>query len=191
MIAPACSLQSYPSRLGFTPRFKRPLARLGLLVTSLFALGYAFEAQASQNQPTGAASNPVTALVSQSRPTFPAPGQYLFGQVPQPDQIGQGYMVLDNTGDRIYGALYLPNSSFDCFQGQIQGNQLAMTIINSYSQEAYPYSIALVSDTAVASDRLSNGLAPLSLSGFYALETVTDNDLRMLEMCRAVVNSQP
>jgi hypothetical protein len=69
--------------------------------------------------------------------------RHLFGQVAQPDQIGQGYMVVERSGDRVYGALYFPSSSFDCFHGQVEGTELAMTIINSYDQETYPYSVAL------------------------------------------------
>jgi hypothetical protein len=128
--------------------------------------------------------------LAQAPASFPAdgPGQYLFGQTPEPDQVGQGYMVLDNTGDRVYGALYFPSSSFDCFHGQVQGNQLAMTIINSYTQEAYPYSVALVTDTAIASSDSGNTIDPLGLDGFYQLDGPSDNDLRILEMCRGVVD---
>ena len=93
-------------------------------------------------------------------------------------------MVLESTGSRIYGAVYFPSSSFDCFQGQIQGNQLAMTIVDSYSQEAYPYNVALVTDTAIAATDLPQGLSPVNLTGFHAIPTITDQDLAMLEVCR-------
>jgi hypothetical protein len=160
-----------------------------MVAAGLIAVGFGLEAQANHGVPEEVTTTP-TARVTQSvtaQPTFPAPGRYLFGQVAEPDQIGQGYMVVESTGDRVYGALYYPSSSFDCFHGEVQGNQLAMTIINSYTQETHPYSIALVSDTAVASDNLSDGLTPLSLSGFHALDTLTENDLRMLSVCQATV----
>ncbi|MEB3252119.1 MAG: hypothetical protein VKO01_08285 [Cyanobacteriota bacterium] len=131
-----------------------------------------------------AQTSPATAALQTTSSRFPAPGRYLFGQVPTPNQIGQGYMVLESTGSQIYGAVYFPSSSFDCFQGQVQGNQLAMTIVDSYSQEAYPYSVALVADTAIAATNLPQGLSPVNLAGFHAIPTMTDQDLSMLEMCR-------
>jgi hypothetical protein len=97
----------------------------------------------------------------------------------------------ERTGDRVYGALYFPNSSFDCFHGLVQGNELAMTIVDSYSQESYPYSIALANDTSVASADLSNPLTSFSLSGFYALDTLSENDNRMLDICSGALVPAP
>lgn len=115
--------------------------------------------------------------------------RYLFGQVPQPDQIGQGYVVLERTGDRVYGALYYPSSSFDCFEGQVQGTAIAMTVINSYDPEdTYPYSLAMVEGPAVAASSASGELVPFGLDGFHALGSLSENDHRMLDMCRGVVD---
>lgn len=120
----------------------------------------------------------------------PAAERYLFGQSAQPDQVGQGYVVLERTGDRVYGALYYPSSSFDCFYGQVEGTELAMTIVNSYDQEAYPYSIAMVDGPVVASSNPSEVLAPFGLSGFHAIDTLSANDHRMLDMCRSTVGPE-
>ncbi|MGB3308355.1 MAG: hypothetical protein WBG32_15405 [Nodosilinea sp.] len=125
--------------------------------------------------------------VAQTTTALPEAGRYLFGQVPQPDKIGQGYVVLERTGDRVYGALYYPSSSFDCFYGQVEGTDLAMTIVNSYDQEAYPYSLALADGPAVATSETNGDLAPFGLSGFFALDTLSDNDHRMLDVCQAAV----
>lgn len=114
-------------------------------------------------------------------------GRYLFGQVPQADQIGHGYVVLERTGDRVYGALYYPSSSFDCFHGQVQGTDLAMTVINSYDQETYPYSLALADGSVVAAGETATELSPFGLDGFYAIGNLSDNDHRMINTCRAVV----
>jgi hypothetical protein len=136
--------------------------------------------------------NPVTeTAVAIAQATFPShgPGQYLYGQAPEPEQVGYGYVVLDSSADGIYGALYFPSSSFDCFHGQVQGNELAMTVIDSYSQESYAYSMALASDTAVASSSSNDSLEPLSLKDFYQLDGPSENDLRMLAICRGVIAS--
>lgn len=170
-------------------RLKRPLVRLALV----FALGLVLlpgtQAQAEDDQTIGsrttAMASPVFAQQrTAAEPVFPETGRYLFGQVPQRDQLGQGYIVLESTGEEVFGALYYPSSSFDCFRAQIQAGNLAMTITNSYTQETYPYSIALVSDTAVASTT-SDSLEPLSLQGFHQIDEINDNDLRLLETCRA------
>ncbi|HZG40369.1 MAG TPA: hypothetical protein VEZ50_16950 [Nodosilinea sp.] len=124
--------------------------------------------------------------VAQTAAASPAE-RHLFGQVAQPDQIGQGYMVVERSGDRVYGALYFPSSSFDCFHGQVEGTELAMTIINSYDQETYPYSVALADGPAVASSEAAGELAPFGLSGFFAIDTLSDNDHRMLDICRSAV----
>lgn len=112
--------------------------------------------------------------------------RHLFGQSPVADQIGHGYIVLERSGDRIYGALYYPSSSFDCFSGQVQDSALAMTIVNSYDQEAYPYSLALAEGPAIAT--AAGAPAPLGLDGFYAIEQLSANDLRMLDQCRSLLN---
>lgn len=109
-------------------------------------------------------------------------GRYLYGEAPEPDQLGKGYMVFEVNSGQIVGALYVPSSSFDCFHGELQGNQLAMTIINSYTQEIYPYNIALSADTTVASTQPGNP-APLQLDGFYRLDNLSDNDTRILNVC--------
>jgi hypothetical protein len=117
----------------------------------------------------------------------PMADRFLFGQTPQPDQIGQGYVVLERRADRVYGALYYPSSSFDCFYGQVQGTEMAMTIIDSYSQETYPYSLALVDGPVVATATSASEPLPFGLDGFHAIDSLSDNDHRMLDQCRSVV----
>jgi len=157
--------------------------RLG---AGLFALAAATTLVAATPQ---AQAEPLAMAQATNLPT--SSGRYLFGQAPEPDQAGLGYVVLERTGDRVYGALYFPNSSFDCFHGLVQGNELAMTIVDSYSQESYPYSIALANDTSVASADLSNPLTSFSLSGFYALDTLSENDNRMLDICSGALVPAP
>jgi hypothetical protein len=157
---------------------------------ALLSLG---QAQADERSTAAArkpaVERPILAQQIDAQPSFPEVGRYLFGQVPQRDQLGQGYIVLENTGDQVFGALYYPSSSFDCFRGQVQSGRLAMTVVNSYTQETYPYSIALVADTAIASP-YADSLEPLSLEGFHSINDISDNDLRLLETCRTVVTPE-
>jgi len=143
----------------------------------------------AQAQTVDSHTSPAALAIAQTA-TEPVGERYLFGQVPQPDQIGQGYVVLERTDDRVYGALYYPSSSFDCFEGQVQGTEIAMTVINSYDQaDTYPYSLAMVEGSAVASSDASGELIPFGLDGFHAIGDLSENDHRMLEMCSGVVSS--
>lgn len=163
-------------------RNRRPLI-YGLLGTAAVAtLGAAAQAQTVESPLTSGA------LAVAQTPIESVAERYLFGQVPEPDQIGQGYVVLERTGDRVYGALYYPSSSFDCFEGQVQGSEVAMTVINSYDPEdTYPYSIAMAEGPAVAANDASGALVPFGLEGFHAIGSLSENDHRMLDVCRGVV----
>ncbi len=153
-----------------------PLASLLMGGVALTAVGIAAPAPAVE-----------PLVIAQSVPVKPVAERYLFGQSAQPDQIGQGYVVMERTGDRVYGALYYPNSSFDCFHGQVQGAEVAMTIINSYDQESHAYSIALAEGPVVAAGETAGELVPFNLDGFRAIDTLSDNDHRMLDLCQEVV----
>lgn len=169
-----------------------PLSKLGLLaliVASFIPFAQQTTAQATQPNPM-AAPLPATVAVAAS-PTlaqtpaeFPADGTYLLGQSENPDQLGAAYMVFEANNGHLTGAIYMPSSSFDCFQAEVQGNELAMTIMNSYTEEQYPYAIALASDSAIAD--INGAATPFELEGFYQLNGPSDNDLRMLETCKAV-----
>lgn len=177
------------SRSVFSPlRWVTPRSWAGAVVACAVVLGVSLNAQANSSDPVALEGSPaIVETLAQAARSFPAPGQYLFGQSAEPDQIGHGYIAVESNGQDLYGALYFPGSSFDCFYGQVQGNALAMTIIDSYSEEAYPYSIALEPQSAIATEALGTTPVPLNLHGFHALNNLTDNDRRMLEVCRAEV----
>lgn len=132
------------------------------------------------------------AAIAQTAPAaptqiLPADGVYLYGQTPEPEQIGAGYMVFEAVDQQLVGALYMPNSSFDCFQGRLEGSELAMTITNSYTQESYPYAVALATNDAIAA--AGDVPAPLSLEGFHRIDELSENDLRILAVCKANLQS--
>lgn len=111
-------------------------------------------------------------------------GPHLFGQASEPGKIGVVYTVFAVQGDRITGAFYMPQSSFDCFQGRVTGDRLSVTVRDSYEQTTSPYSIALVqAESPIAS---SNIAAPQTgLDGFDRIASLSANDQRVLDVCRA------
>ncbi|NJO09289.1 MAG: hypothetical protein HC873_06085 [Leptolyngbyaceae cyanobacterium SL_1_1] len=78
----------------------------------------------------------------------------------------------------------MPNSSFDCFYGSLQPDQAALMVVDSYSQEVFPYSLALLQQ-AVAAD--VNGAAPVefNLEGFHRLNELSEVDRNVLAVCKA------
>ncbi len=108
---------------------------------------------------------------------------YLFGDTPVRDQIGSSYMVMEVRDQTMVGAIYMPHSSFDCFQGEVEGDRLSLNITNSYDLTTYAYSMDLQSNGAVASAEPMASLA--KPEGYHLIPSVTENDLRLLETCKA------
>lgn len=115
-------------------------------------------------------------------------GIYLYGQSAQPDELGNGYFVFESKQGQVVGALYMPRSSFDCAAGSFKQDQLALTVTNSYDRITNPLEIALERSAIVAST--GNTAPGISLQGFHKLDKVTDNDLRMLNVCKADLQQQ-
>jgi hypothetical protein len=127
----------------------------------------------------------VATLVSQSVADQPLPdGVYLYGQAQEPEQIGSAYMIFEVNDAEVVGAFYMPQSSFDCFYGDMQTNELALTVIDSYEQTPHPYSVALEQSSDVA-DAGNPAIAPVELEGFNRIDTVSENDQRILQTCQA------
>jgi hypothetical protein len=123
---------------------------------------------------------------SMSQATVNAPladGTYLYGQSPQRDQAGQAYFVFEVTQGKVVGALYMPNSSFDCASGGFNAQELSLTVVNSYDRTTNPFAIALDTTSTVASTT-NPSLKQIGLDGFHLL-AVADSDRRILNVCKA------
>lgn len=171
-------------RLGF--HFQNPWSYVVVLVTLVLGVMPFFQGAIAQ---AASPESPEAELIADAQPAtaLPEDGVFLYGQSPEPDQLGAGYMVFESFQNYVVGALYMPYSSFDCFQGQLSNGELAMTITNSYTQESYPYAVALQSTEAIAS--ASGGASPLQLEGFHQLEAPSENDLNILATCKANLQS--
>lgn len=153
--------------------FAFSIATLGIAVPA--ALG----AESISHQ-VSRASNPTVPVTAVSQ--LPD-GVYLYGQSAEPEQLGQGYFVFEvNQGD-VVGALYMPRSSFDCAKGSFKAEQLALTVTNSYDRTTNPFEIALDQTTNVASST-APGKPAVGLEGFYRINQVSDNDMRILNVCK-------
>lgn len=177
----------------------RPLSHarsLGKVASLVLAAGMAiaapaaFAAEAMQKSIAKTASEKQADRVEQttsveqvtSQPL--ANGVYLYGQSAEAEQIGSAYMVFEVRDREITGAFYMPHSSFDCFNGALEANRLALNVIDSYEQAAYPYEIGLEQSGAVATVG-NTTITPVQIEGFHRIDTVSENDQRILASCQA------
>lgn len=162
-------------------RFEKPFTALFLtLGLAAAALAPAHGVEATRAAQTEAATVArLEGAISQRL----ANGVYLYGQSEQADQLGSAYMVFEVTNNQVIGAFYMPHSSFDCFFGEVQAQELALNVIDSYEQTVHPYSVALQSNASVAATG-GEAIAPLSLEGFHPIATLSDTDQRILNICK-------
>ncbi len=109
-------------------------------------------------------------------------GLHLYGQVPEPGVLGREYLVLQVEGDRAIGAVYLPRSEFSCFSGVVGPRQLELTIDDDYTRDSYPYAIALVPVSPLASSGAPT--IGVGLQGYHRLDAPSVGDLSILNSCR-------
>lgn len=159
----------------------RPIASV------LLSLGFGFiglPSTLAYSQTESAVREAATETVSQvaTRQALPD-GVYLYGQADQPDQIGSAYMVFEVQQNQVIGAFYMPYSSFDCFHGEFQAEQLALNVVDSYDRTSYPYAVALESGAPVAS-ATGEVVAPTEIEGFQRLENLSESDRNILATCQ-------
>ncbi len=170
---------SFKSLLKYLERPITALAlTLGLAAAALTPAQGVEVAPVEANQVARANAN--VQIISQGLPN----GIYLYGQSPEAEQLGSAYMVFEVSDRQVIGAFYMPSSSFDCFYGEVQVQQLALNVVDAYEQTVHPYAVALEAADSVAAG--GNGaIAPLSLEGFHAIDAVSSNDQRILNTCKA------
>jgi hypothetical protein len=91
-------------------------------------------------------------------------GTYLYGEVPQPEQLGKGYVVFAHQQGKVVGAFYYPRSEFDCFSGSLKNNILNVKSVGIDAPDVVELTV--------------------SLSDFHRLPIVSANDQRILKVCQ-------
>jgi len=122
-------------------------------------------------------------------PKFSVPkknGIYLFGQSPQPNQIGQGYVLFHKQHSKLVGALYMPNSEFSCFQGTLdQSGELAMTVTGTPDAGVSPEVATSSRIPQLSDDEPMTYAYTVTLQDYHPINTISANDRRILQMCRS------
>lgn len=151
----------------------------GLTIVGWQSVSSATDLSAARKAPSATVTNRSVARDNQL-----ANGVHLYGQSTQAEQIGSTYLVFEVTDGKVVGVMYMPHSSFDCFQGNLQPDRLAFNLVDSYSRKTFAASIPLETSPLVAS---SNGVPidGVHLQGFHPIKTIAANDQRMLNVCKA------
>lgn len=121
-------------------------------------------------------------------------GVYLFGHAPEPDQIGQEYIVFEMRQGKVTGAFYLPQSEFSCFQGSLNAGKLDLTIANDSNSDPYSDPIADAQNSpqvATASNpQLGDEFGQMSssysvaLQNYHQIASISPNDKQILAACK-------
>lgn len=91
-------------------------------------------------------------------------GIYLYGESSKPEELRKEYFVFEVLRGKVVGAFYLPRSAFYCFYGNLESTQLNLTVVDSFDRTTSPYSV--------------------SLEKYYPISAVSDNDRRILGICK-------
>ena len=89
---------------------------------------------------------PKTAIASEVNPDS---GISLYSETPQPNQIGQGYVIFEKQDETLIGAFYYPQSEYICFTGRQTNNQLEVLSLPTYQDPLTSFSLPLGEMTAV------------------------------------------
>ncbi|MBW4674532.1 MAG: hypothetical protein KME52_11060 [Desmonostoc geniculatum HA4340-LM1] len=124
------------------------------------------------------------------RANFPAKdGIYLYAQSPKANQLGQAYIIFQKQRDRVTGALYMPHSEFNCFQGTLdRSGELAMTVRASSSEGSTEESNQVATSNRlpkVGEDELSTYAYSVALQDFHRLNSISGSDRQILQMCKS------
>ncbi len=123
-------------------------------------------------------------------------GVYLYGQSPEPQQIGQEYIVIEVSKGKAIGAFYLPHSEFNCFNGTIQEGKLALLLASNPESEAYPEApggntnpqqVAAIGDRPLGENGSNDITTPYSvaLQNYHQLSQVSTSDRQILAACKS------
>lgn len=168
-----------------TPRSWWEIPLTGALLTLAITLLASMAPAHSNSYQPATANAPEPSLASTEASEFAAltDGVYLYGESAEPEQIGSAYMVFEVSDRQVIGAFFMPQSSFDCFHGEVKANELALTIRNSYDQESYPYAVALNVESNIATT--GNPILTAQLEGFQPIASISDANHQLVETCRA------
>lgn len=121
------------------------------------------------------------------RTNFPQnDGVFLYGSSPKAGEFGKGYIVFEKQRGKVVGAMYMPSSEFNCFQGTLdtQG-EIAMSV-KGFAGDVNPNQVASIDRLpSVGDEELTNYAYAVTLQDYYQLDNIGNNDRQILKTCKA------
>lgn len=115
-------------------------------------------------------------------------GVYLYGQSPEPNQLGQGYIVFQKRQNQVMGALYMPSSEFSCFQGNLDSSgELAMTVTAPSGEVLEEVATANIPPKLDVDQPMTYAYS-VALQDYHQLNTVSEGDRQILQKCNQALN---
>ncbi|MBF2016018.1 MAG: hypothetical protein IGS23_12600 [Rivularia sp. T60_A2020_040] len=113
-------------------------------------------------------------------------GVFLYGASRQTGQFGKGYIIFEKVSDRVVGAMYMPASEFNCFQGTLDSSgEIAMTV-KGYAGDVNPTQVASRYGLPQSNeDNFDNYAYSVTLQDYYQLDNIGDDERRILKACKA------
>ena len=113
-------------------------------------------------------------------------GVYLYGQSPQPKQLGQGYVVFEKNQGRVVGALYMPDSEYSCFNGTVdKTGELAMTVYPNGGEGGQTQVATSKNAPKINEDEPTSYAYSLALRDFHQINQVSQLDRDILKACKS------
>lgn len=112
-------------------------------------------------------------------------GIHFFGEASEREQLGSTYMIFEVQDAEVLGAVFSPHSSYSCFEGRFNNNQLALRVDDPYSDDVYLHEIALEQTAIIAaSSELKSIDLQLGLEGMTALNDIQAQEQSLLASCK-------
>lgn len=159
-------------------------------ILSLLMLGIAAQAAAARSLTSAVERSgmPLSAAIleSDADPTV-ASGAYLFGESPEPGEIGKEYMVFEVKDGQMIGGFYSPSSNFSCFTGHIENDVMSLVVEDANLQSTSTISVQLYLSNEIAanSELLLPFESALGLQGTYRIPELDRTSRVVLDTCRA------
>ena len=156
---------------------------LGLTTTYPSLLLESSLAKLQVKQQTPKTSKTKSSLAQASSSNSPlANGVYLYGQSSVPEQIGKEYLVFQLRQGKVIGAIYMPRSEFYCFYGNLNLQQMNLSILDPYENRIYSYSLTIRERSSVSATPEGDANS-IAIEGYQQINTIRTNDRRILNIC--------
>lgn len=167
--------------------YRQTFSRLTQLPTAIVAMGglvlglSVAKAQQPNITAYAADASPSIEETAIAQASVLADGVYLYGQSPEAEQLDTAYMVFEVRQNQAVGAFYVPLSEYDCFYGNLNLNELAVTVAGNYANPPSAYAVNLDTSTVAANRPIQDP----EFEGFHRIDDISDNDYSLLETCKA------